>query len=329
MQTKQKFVGFDVLKQAVSMLQILERYGLHDRLHRSGDSLSGVCPLHSGHNKSQFRVSISRNCWICFGDCHVGGSIIDFVSRKEGIAIRDAALLIQDWFNVQPSHNGNGHTANQPNGHPRCERFGNPPLRFELRSLDRSHPYLRERGLTKETLDAFGVGCCTGGMLAGWIAIPIHNAAGQLVAYAARWPGEPPGDKPKYRLPRGFRKSLELFNLHRAKSADSRLPLIVVEGFFGCMKLWQLGHRRVVSTMGSMLSEAQGELILKTVGPNGRVLLMFDEDEAGRKGRHEARTRLERLLKVGVVSFVGEGMQPDRLTAEELQHLLHEHGGVS
>lgn len=98
--------------------------------------------------------------------------------------------------------------------------------------------------------------------------------------------------------------------------------MIVVEGFFGCMKLWQLGHRRVVSTMGSVLSEAQAELIHQTIGSQGRVLLMFDEDEAGRKGRHEARERLKPLLNVSTVSFLGEGMQPDQLSARELAKIL-------
>ena len=94
MNTQDKFVGFNVLKQAVSMEKILDRYGLLEQLNRSGDSLSGACPIHAGHNKTQFRVSLSKNCWICFGDCHQGGSIVDFVSRKERVGIRDAALLI-------------------------------------------------------------------------------------------------------------------------------------------------------------------------------------------------------------------------------------------
>src|SRR6266446_4361861 len=92
---EEKFVGFDTLKRAVSMTEILDRYGLTEHLRRSGDSLSGACPLHNGHNKSQFRVSLSKSCWICFGDCHTGGSIIDFVSHKEGVGIRQAALLVQ------------------------------------------------------------------------------------------------------------------------------------------------------------------------------------------------------------------------------------------
>ncbi len=326
------FVGFDTLKRSVSMLQVLERYELLNRLHRSGDNLSGACPLHAGHNKTQFRVSLSRNCWICFGDCHRGGSIVDFVSLKESVGIREAALLIQEWFGLQPNS-----AATERNSHPRgaigsgaeriCEpapgAMVNPPLGFTLARLDQTHPYLAARGLSRETIETFGVGYCANGMFAGWIAIPIHNAAGQLVAYAGRWPGPPPEDKPRYRLPKGFRKSLELFNLHRALAVDGDEPLVVVEGFFGCMKVWQAGQQRVVSLMGSMLSPKQEELIARAAGPDHRVLLLFDEDEAGRKGRAEAQGRLAPRRKVQIVRFETEGMQPDQLSAEELRSLLN------
>ena len=80
--------------------QVLERYGILEKLKRSGDSLSGACPLHGGKNPTAFRASVSRNCWICFGDCHCGGSIVDFVSRMEQVGIRDAGLLLQGWFNL-------------------------------------------------------------------------------------------------------------------------------------------------------------------------------------------------------------------------------------
>jgi DNA primase len=311
---KTEFVGFDALKRTVSMAQVLDRYGLAGRFHRSGDNLSGVCPLHDGHNPTQFRVSLARNCWICFGDCHCGGSIVDFVSRKEQVGIREAAVLIQDWFGI---------TGNTP---PRAEAKSpilpeiNPPLRFTLRDLEPAHPYLETRGLAPETLAAFGVGYCTRGMLAGWIAIPIHNAAGQVVAYAGRWPGEPVNNLPKYRLPRGFRKSLELFNLHQIPKEPK--PLVVVEGFFGCMKVWEAGCRRVVSLMGSMLSAAQEERIVQAAGPGGQVLLVLDEDNAGRKGRREACDRLSRSVRTKVLRLPQEGLQPDRLTLEQLRQLL-------
>lgn len=328
------FVGFDAIKQSVSMAQILDRYGLTARLHRSGDSLSGPCPIHSGHNKTQFRVSLSKNCWICFGDCNSGGSVIDFVSRKEGVGIREAALLIQRWFNIQPAGgNNSGRKASgaryapaKPktavSGNSALPHESNSPLRFGLRNLDNTHPYLVQRGLSEQTIQTFGLGYCAVGMFAGRIVIPIHNRNGQLVGYAGRWPGQPPDGQPKYKLPMGFRKSLELFNQHRVLEAEPVGPLVVVEGFFGCMRVWQAGHKRVVSIMGSMMSEAQEELIVQAAGPGGRVLLLFDEDAAGRKGRTDACQRLSKRVRADVVAFDKEGTQPDHLPPEELLALL-------
>lgn len=310
---EEKFVGFDTLKRAVSMAQILDRYGLTEQLRRGGDSLSGACPLHQGHNPTQFRVSLSKNCWICFGDCHTGGSIIDFVSRKERVSVREAGLLIQGWFNVpvDPEPNGNGDRASSDSAERDAfVQRSNPPLGLTLGPLDGDHPYLRRRGLSPETITTFGIGYCSRGSLNGWIAIPIHNAAGKLVAYAGRVPGEPTYGSPKYRLPRGFGKSLELFNQHRAAQENPAEPLVVVEGFFGCMRLWQAGHRRVVSLMGSMLSRVQEQHIIELAGDDGQVVLMFDGDVAGRKGQAEARARLSKRVSVSAVRLP-EGQQPD------------------
>ena len=58
--------------------------------------------------------------------------------------------------------------------------------------------------------------------------IPIANARGQTVAYAGRALA---GSLPKYKLPAGFRKAWELFNLHRAATIGSK-TVIVVECYF-------------------------------------------------------------------------------------------------
>ena len=103
--------------------------------------------------------------------------------------------------------------------------------------------------------------------MAGRIAIPIHNEQGELVAYAGRWPGEPPDGEGKYKLPAGFHKSLVVYNLHRAKDHAKEQGLIVVEGFFDCMRLHQAGIPNVVALMGSSLSEEQEALLVAAVGP--------------------------------------------------------------
>src|SRR5262249_27287715 len=156
--------------------QILEHYDLLKTFHRSGDSYSGSCPLHNGDDPTQFRVSISKNCWNCFGKCKRGGNVIDFVSLKEGIGFREAALRIQEWFQLEskaPEKSAPRREAAQAKTTATLSRQGaeeatppppepeategeedavteNKPLGFSLNKLDQSHPYLTERNLMAE-----------------------------------------------------------------------------------------------------------------------------------------------------------------------------------
>ena len=83
-QANASWVDFKEIKGRVSIVQILERYGALASLCKNGngDRLSGACPIHGGTNKTHFRVSVSKNCWNCFGKCQCGGNVIDFVAKK-------------------------------------------------------------------------------------------------------------------------------------------------------------------------------------------------------------------------------------------------------
>jgi DNA primase len=336
---KSSFVDFKAVKAAITMEQVLQHYGLLDQFKKSGDSLSGPCPIHKGHNPTQFRVSISKNIWNCFSECKHGGNTLDFIVRMEGVSIHAAALRAIEWFKLDrdklraDSEQEEEEAADAPRGDtPKPKPATKPalvaesiapnkPLKFRLDKLEREHPYLIERGLTLETIVDFGVGYCAKGMMDGRIAIPIHDAEGNVVAYAGRWPGEPEEGTPKYKLPQGFRKSLELFNFDRAIKAGADLPLVIVEGFFDCMKLHQHGCKRAVALMGSTLSAAQEELIRKVTDHRSQIIVMLDEDEAGRAGREDIALRLSKFSFVRIHAFAKENQQPDNLTAEEVAAL--------
>ena len=198
----------------------------------------------------------------------------------------------------------------------------NPPLKFRLDKLERDHPYLTERGLTLETIVDFGVGFCVKGMMAERIAIPIHNVEGKVVAYAGRFLGEPAEDTPKYKLPPGFKKSLELFNIDRAVKEPGDLPLVIVEGFFDCMKIHQNGHRKVVAIMGDTMSGAQEELIRQHTTRASHVIVILDENDAGKAGRDDIACRLSKHCFVRVHLFDTPDAEPEHLTAEGVQALL-------
>ena len=339
------YVDFKTVKAAVSMSQIIDHYGLTERFKRHGDSLSGPCPLHDGQNPTQFRVSLTKNCWNCFGTCKGGGNALDFVARKEAVTVREAALKISEWFNLPLGEKPGAEDERKEPQTQKPEAKAKPtpktdanatdtgpnkPLGFALQNLDTAHPYLTERGLSEATIAEFGMGYCGKGSMTGRVVIPIHNGDGQLVAYAGRWPGTPPdADTSKYKLPPGFRKAQELFNAHRAFAEPDTSPLVIVEGFFDCLALWQHGIRRVVALMGSSLSPQQEESIRKNTDASSRVLLMLDEDDAGRAAREQSLSRLARFTFVKAYTFDRESRQPDSLSTEEFAILRHELvGGV-
>jgi DNA primase len=333
--SKTNYVDFRTVKQTVSILQILDHYNLTSRFKRSqnGESLTGACPIHNGQNPTQFRVSIKKNCWNCFGDCKSGGNILDFVSRREDCTIREAAILISEWFGLSNGHHSSPE-HDEPPAKKESPRRGeretsqrsyngtNRALGFALSNLDTEHPYLTERGLTADTVLLFGVGFCASGSMAGRVVIPIQEAKGEIVAYAGRWPGDPPSDVPKYKLPTGFKKSLELFNLHRAIEEPDEQPLIIVEGFFDCMKLVQNGYSRTVALMGSTLSREQEQSLRLHSTPESRIVLMLDEDEAGSAARADIVQRLAIDRFVKIVRLPEHLTQPDELSADELAELI-------
>src|SRR5258708_36244668 len=117
---KSSFVDFKAVKAAITMEQVLERYGLMDRFKRSGDSLSGPCPIHKGTNPTQFRVSISKNAWNCFSECKHGGNTLDFIARMDNVSIHAAALKAIEWFQLDPE-------AMSANSEPEAGESSDPP----------------------------------------------------------------------------------------------------------------------------------------------------------------------------------------------------------
>ena len=347
------YIDFTAVKAAVTMTQVLEHYGLMATMtpKKGGEALEGPCPIHKGDSPDQFKVSIPKNCWNCFSDCKCGGNVLDFVAKMENCDAQEAAIRMNGWFNLgldkqpPPPRDDRNHqrSANAPPSAspprqqntmmqtapaeppiveaPSEEEGPNAPLKFALKDLQTDHPYITARGLTAETAEEFGLGFCKRGTMASRVVIPMHNAGGELVGYAGRWPGDPPEKRPKYKLPEGFRKMSEVFNLHRALREADDSPLIVVEGFFDVMKLWQQGWRRTVSLMGSHLS-ATHERLLTEAGQRSGIKLLLDEDDAGRTGRAKALLRLATKVFVRVVPLPREGAQPDHLTEDELKSLL-------
>ena len=311
------WVDFAAIKRTVSLESVLQHYHLSG-LRRHGDQLQGCCPIHGGQRKDSFRASLSKNAFQCFA-CQAHGNVLDLVAAMEQCSVREAALLLQQWFGVRgpaayaaPARRRGGERETEL---VRKKEMTHPALGFALTDVDSGHDYLAQRGIDRTTAAQFGVGYYAGpGLLSRRIVIPIHDQRGQLVAYAGRVTD---GREPKYRLPAGFHKGLELFNQHRAGATGSQ-TVIVVEGYFDCMRVHQAGWPSVIALMGTSLSAQQERTILQGFTD---VVVMLDGDVAGRAGSRAMTAKLAGNCAVSVVQLP-DGTQPDMLPTATIRELL-------
>jgi DNA primase len=301
------WVSFSEIKKSVKLDGVLRSYGV-DWLRPSGEQqYRGRCPIHQGQGTEVFHAHLGRNLFHCFA-CGAGGNVLDFVAAMEGCSTRDAALRLQ-----RSTDGASVAWATEPERSKLVtkEREVNPPLGFRL-DLDPAHPYLAGRGMDAATARYFGVGYCgRRGLMSGRIAIPIHNEDSRLVAYCGR---AVDSGGPRYRFPVGFQKSQVLFNYHRARAVgDDRV--VVVEGFFDCMRVHQAGFCCVVALMGARLSPAQKSLLAHF----SSILLLLDGDRTGRRATAQIASDLTPACSV---MLLPPDMQPDQMTAEQIRQVL-------
>jgi DNA primase len=336
------WVSFDEIKNKVTLAMVIERYGW--RLRNGGPQvLRGRCPLpsHSSkESKESFIATLDKGTggiWSCHSQsCAAarggrrGGNVLDLIAAMEDCSVRDAAIKLQTWFLVPLAGQSHEPEGKEPDAEksvgkePAAELVSkendaagekeiNSPLAFSLRNIDHSHPYIKERGITDEMARIFGVGIFSGkGTMHGRCVVPIHNAKGELVAYAGRAIDE---SEPKYKFPVGFHKSFELYNLHRVKGD---LSVVLVEGFFDCMKVTQAGYP-CVALMGSSMSKNQESLVAEKFG---EVVVMLDGDDAGRIATETIADRLRQVVFRVTTVELPDGVQPDQLSDQELQDRL-------
>lgn len=325
------WVNFADIRKRISIEDVLLRYYRIDNLTRDGNKLTGPCPVHGGDSPRSFHVDLDKNLWHCFSKCQGGGNQLDLVAKKESISIRDAALKLQAFFlargtaheEAAPTLAAKPRKASQPttsSSEREDEVIGeNPPLEVKL-DLKPDHPHLlQDRGLKVETVQHFGIGYCSRGILRGMIAVPIYDEEGTFVAYAGRRlkPVEI-REHGKYKLPKGFRKELVLYNFHRAKEFQKEHGLILVEGFFSVVKLYELGFPNVVAAMGSELSDQQALLCSEAK----EVIVLFDGDEAGQKGAANAAVKLAAYVPVRVARLP-DSTEPESFSPKALRWLVN------
>ena len=343
-------IDFTAIRQSVSFADILTHYDLSPE--KPGSKQVKIhCPFHEDRTPS-CSINIEKGIFNCFG-CPAEGNVLDFIAHMEGFTDNptyNAALKAVEIAGIDIAtfkKDGPGaaspqkprraaQTAKPARNTPRGQKMPqravqpvsddakqdapsteNPVINVSL-DLNPQHPFLAERDIDPELATEFGIGYCAKGIMRHRIAIPIHNSNGELVAYCGRYAGDPvPDGVPRYKLPKQFHKSLELFNLHRAMEFDKRY-VVIVEGIWSVLRLHALGIP-AVALLGTSASAEQAALL--RAGDLRYATVILDGDEAGRAAAPAVIQTLSQHVYVRSLELP-EGVKPDTMDDTFLNRLV-------
>ncbi len=313
-------------------------------LKRAGALWQACCPFHQEKSPS-FKVDPRRGTWHCYGACGTGGDVIEFIKRHDNVDFHVALKTLSERCGVALPQRRDDERRREE-AEPRFELMARAQ-RFYGQFLRRPEgaealSYLRGRGLTDETLNAFGIGFSppNGRALVeatsrqqipverlvelglarvnergpydffrGRVMFPVRDDKGRTLGFGARRLSDDDEAGPKYvNTPETplFHKGHVFYALDHALAHVRRTGhLIVVEGYTDVMAAHQVGLRTVVAVLGTATTEYHAALVRRSGAR--RISLLFDGDSAGLKATVRALGGLLPLdVKIDVVRIPGD-----------------------
>ena len=352
-----------LIEQIKSRLPITEVLSTYITLEPSGTQYKARCPFHNEKTAS-FSVSPERGLFYCFG-CGAKGDIISFVQQFEGLDFKGALKVLADRAGIVLT-NQNTKVEATDSVYDALET-ATQKYQAILQTNPEALAYLKNRGLTQETIDLFRIGYAPtewrtiasgvdqnslgyyerAGLIKktekgyydrfrGRIIFPMMDSSGRIVAFSGRmFPDTPEGPKylnsPETEV---FQKSRVLFGFDKAKLAIKKHNFaILVEGQMDLVLSHQAGFKNTVATSGTAVSETVihdtgAQLtVISRLTPN--IFLGFDGDSAGQKALERAALVTLSLGMNPKVVALPEGVDPaDILSGKDLPALREQAGGA-
>lgn len=309
------------------------------------------CPFH-GEKSPSFHCEDRKGRYHCFG-CGVSGDHFRFLTELEGLSFPEAVERIADLAGVRmPARDEQAERREQQRASlTEVMEMATCFFQERLHAADgaRARAYLRDRGLTPATQQAFRLGYAPDSRNAlkeylaargvtreqmeacgltvfedvpvsydrfrDRIMFPIPDSRGRIIAFGGRAMSPDVAAKylnsPETEL---FRKGNVLYNFVRArKAAGKGGTVIAVEGYMDVIALAQAGFENVVAPLGTALTENQMELLWRM---SGEPVLCFDGDQAGIKAAWRTADLILPSIQPGRTArfaLLPEGKDPDDL----------------
>ncbi|MEA8961449.1 DNA primase [Campylobacter jejuni] len=336
------------LSQRLNIVDIIENY---IEVKKQGSSFVCICPFHADKNPSM-HINPIKGFYHCFA-CKAGGDAFKFVMDYEKLSFADAVEKVASLSNFTLSYT----KEKQENKKelksilPRLNAYFKDNLKHHKEVLT----YLYQRALNDKDIAKFELGFAGASedsirllqnqkipledaMSVGalkkdennefyasfiWrITFPIYDHKDLLVGFGGRTLN--PNVPAKYvNSPQNilFDKSRIFYAFNIAKeNIAKKKEIIVCEGYMDAIAFHKAGFNNAVAVLGTALTEHHLPLIRRY---DAKVILCFDNDEAGLK----AATRSAFLLSTnkidGKVAILQGGKDPAELVAKNESTKLH------
>ncbi|AHY40812.1 TPA: DNA primase [Campylobacter jejuni] len=336
------------LSQRLNIVDIIENY---IEVKKQGSSFVCICPFHADKNPSM-HINLTKGFYHCFA-CKAGGDAFKFVMDYEKLSFADAVEKVASLSNFTLSY-----TKEKQENKKELKSIL-PSLNAYFKDNLKHHKevltYLYQRALNDKDIAKFELGFAGASedsirllqnqkipledaMSVGalkkdennefyasfiWrITFPIYDHKDLLVGFGGRTLN--PNVPAKYvNSPQNilFDKSRIFYAFNIAKeNIAKKKEIIVCEGYMDAIAFHKAGFNNAVAVLGTALTEHHLPLIRRY---DAKVILCFDNDEAGLK----AATRSAFLLSTnkidGKVAILQGGKDPAELVAKNESTKLH------
>ncbi len=339
----------EIKEQVKNAVSIVDVASLYLELKPSGKNYKALCPFH--HEKTpSFYVMPDKGTFTCYG-CHAYGDIFTLVQQQEGLTFPQALKFLIERFHLPFSPSGKrpqepGQQYERINE--LAQQFFKQQL-WDSPEGKQARDYLDRRGISEETMRTFAIGLAPNhwdglrtflekqnvsarqgvemGLLVSSdqgsyydrfrnrIIVPILSMNGKLMAFGGRALDDQPAkyiNSPETPL---YKKGQHLFafNLVRQQIREQGC-MVLVEGYFDQIALYQYGIRNAVASLGTALTDEQAYLIKRFTD---KVYICYDSDAAGQKATVSA---VEKLLTHHVSTRViqlNAGKDPDEFVRKK------------
>lgn len=339
----------EIAQEVRERADIVEAVSRYVELKQAGKNFRGLCPFHPERNPS-FYVSPDKQFFYCFG-CGVGGDVINFLMRIEGLSFPEALRRLAEEVGVQIPLSGV--SQEEEERRERLFRINEAASSYYHRLLldhpDAEHArlHLDERGLGEEAVRRFKLGYAPRAfdallthldalgfdpeeaLRAGLVrrredgsyydlfrdrlTFPIFDLGGRVVGFGARALVEDE-EIPKYiNTPETeiFKKGLLLYGLHLAKEAFRERGEAVLVEGYTDVITSHLHGERNV--VASLgTSLTEGQVRLLRRFCR-RAILAYDADSAGLRAALRAGVLFEEVGIEALVVPLPKGSDPDEI----------------